>query len=132
MKKKVIAGLIIAMSVSQYALANHDNYNLERRIIDVSSQLYQLAEENSTDPCSGDVLIAGAYVESAGHELDLQKRDKALRSMIYGHKELKEISNTRAYCAHLAPRVKPILAKVILLESELENLTCLTGDEQKR
>lgn len=114
-------GLIIAALGSKFGFANNlNNYDLERRIFDVSYQLKQIAEGNNTDLCAGDVWIAGAYLESAGRELQHHKKDKALVSIAYGHNELEEISNVRSYCAHLSPKVKPYLAKVILIKSELE------------
>lgn len=130
MHNKLIAGFIIAVLGSQCAAANNlNNYDLERRIFDVSYQLYQIAEDNSADLCSGDVSISAAYLESAGRELQHHKKDKALVSMVYGHNELKEISNVRSYCAHLSPKVKPYLAKIILIKSELENLSSPEPDK---
>lgn len=123
MKNRVIAGLIIAVLGSQCAVANNVNsYDLETQIFGISFQLNQIAEANSIDLCSGDVSIAAAYLESAARELQHYKYDKALVSMAYGYNELKEISNARSYCAHLSPKVKPYLAKVIVLKSELENV----------
>lgn len=120
---KIVASFIIGVFSTHCAVAtNVTNYDLERQIFDVSYQLNHIAEDNSTDLCSGDVSIAAAYLESAGHELQYHRKDKAQVSIAYGHNELKEISNVRSYCAHLSPKIKPYLAKVILIKSELEIL----------
>lgn len=130
MRINILAGLIIMTLGTQCAVAaNLNNYDLERRIFDVSYQLNQIAEEHTTDLCSGDVAIAAAYLESAGHELQHQNKDKALVSMAYGHIELREISNARSYCVHLSPKIKPYLAKVIVMRSELENTTIPDTDQ---
>jgi sensor c-di-GMP phosphodiesterase-like protein len=130
MRINVIAGIIITAIGSQCAVAtNLNHYDLERRIFDASHQLNQIAEDNRTDLCSGDVLIAAAYLESSGAELQHHKKDRALVSMTYGHNELKEISNVRSYCAYLSPKVKPFLARVIVMKSELENITIPETDQ---
>ncbi len=130
MRINILAGLIIMTLGAQCAVAaNLNNYELERRIFDVSYQLNQIAQEHTTDLCSGDVEIAAAYLESGEHELQHQNKDRALVSMAYGHNELKEISNARSYCIHLAPKIKPYLAKVIVMRSELENITIPDTDQ---
>ncbi|HAT1722243.1 TPA: hypothetical protein I8Y83_002798 [Legionella pneumophila] len=130
MRINVIAGIIITALGSQCVIANNlNNYDLERRIFDVSYQLNQIAEEHTIDLCSGDVAIAAAYLESAGHDLQHQNKDRALVSTAYGHNELKEISNARSYCVHLASKTKPYLAKVIVMKSELENITISDTDQ---
>ncbi|HHF0528686.1 TPA: hypothetical protein ACPHXU_001596 [Legionella anisa] len=130
MKNKVIAGIISAVLGSQSSFATPLNhYALDRQIVDISYQLNRIAENNSTDLCSGDVLIAATYLESAGGELQHHQKDKALVSMAYGHNELKEISTVRSYCAHLSHKVKPYLAKVLVLQSELESISLSDANE---
>jgi hypothetical protein len=74
MKSKVIVGIISAVLGAQSSFATHLNhYALDRQIFDISYQLNRIAENNSTDLCSGDLLIAAAYLESAGGELQHHK-----------------------------------------------------------
>ena len=122
MNNKVLTGLIITVLGAPSAFATQaNNYDLERRIFDVSYQLTQVSDANNQELCAGDVLIAAAYLHSAGRELQHQNRDKALVSLAYGHNELKEISSVRSYCAPLSAKIKPYLAQVILIKSELDN-----------
>lgn len=123
MNNKLIAGLFIVVMVSQSAEASGitSSHDLGTRSLDIAYQLNQFAEKNKTDLCAGDVTIAAAYLESAGHELQRDQHTKAITSLIYGQNELKEISHVRSYCANLSAEVKPYLAKVILIKSELEN-----------
>lgn len=122
MNNKLILGLLMVVVCSQ---ANagwlHSPSDLGKQSIEIAYQLNQFAEMNKTDLCAGDVNIAAAYIESAGRELQRDQRTKALTSLSYGQNELKEISNVRSYCANLAVSVKPYLAKVILIKSEVEN-----------
>ncbi|ERH43318.1 TPA: hypothetical protein SLD83_001757 [Legionella pneumophila] len=130
MRINVIAGLIITALGSPCAVATSSNhYDLERRIFETSYQLNQIAEENNSDLCSGDVAIAAAYLESAGAQLQHHKKDRAVVSMAYGYNELKAISNVRSYCTHLSPKVKPYLARVIVMKSELENIDMPETDQ---
>lgn len=123
MRTNVVVGLIItALGLPCAVAANLNNYDLERRIFDTSYQLNQIAKEHNADLCSGDVAIAAAYLESAGAQVQHHKKDRAVVSMAYGYNELKEISNIRSYCTHLSPKVKPSLARVIVMKSELENI----------
>lgn len=122
MKNKLIAGLITAVLVSQSSYASSLNkYDLEKRSLEVSSQLIRIAQLNSSDSCAGDITVAAAYVESAAHDLQRDKHLTALTSLTYGQNELKEISNIRSHCAQLATEVKPYFAKIILIKNELEN-----------
>lgn len=130
MRINILAGIITMALGTQCAVAaNLNNYDLERRIFDVSYQLNQIAEEHAADLCSGDAAIAAAYLESAGRALQHLNKNSALVSMAYGHNELKEISNARSYCVHLSPKIKPYLAKVIVMRSELDNITIPDTDQ---
>ncbi|WP_454783412.1 hypothetical protein [Legionella sp. WA2022007384] len=62
MRINILAGFIImTLGMQCAAAANLNNYDLERRIFDVSYQLNQIAEEHTTDLCSGDIAIAAAW-----------------------------------------------------------------------
>ena len=122
MKKKLIAGFAVAALVSQAPFAaNLNTKHLEQQSFEIAYQLKRLADSNISDLCAGDVMVASAYIESAGRELQRNKHIAARTSLIYGQIELKEISHTRSYCAHVAASVRPYLARVILIQSELEN-----------
>lgn len=121
MKKTVTTALITAAMLSTYVYASPvDTRDLGRRSMEVSYQLNRIAERNRTDLCAGDITIAAAYIESAARELSRYKSERAIVSLTYGHNELKEISHTRSYCARLSTEVKPYLAQVILIKSEVE------------
>jgi hypothetical protein len=122
MKKQLIVGLTMAMLVAQTSSANSLNNNdLERRVFEMANQLNRISEVNQNDLCAGDVKVAAAYIESTGYELKHDNHLSALTLLTYAQNELKEISNIRTYCAHIATEVKPYFAKVILMKSELEN-----------
>lgn len=121
MKKKLSAVLITAAMLATYAYASPvDTHDLGRRSMEVSYQLNRIAEQNRTDLCAGDITIAAAYIESAARELSRYKIERAIVSLTYGQNELNEISHTRSYCARLSTSVKPYLAKIILIKSEVE------------
>lgn len=81
MNKGLIAGLVISLFVSQSSVASSlSNYDLERKIFEVSYQLNDIARVNKNDLCAGDVTIAAAYLESAGHEIQFNKYPQALVS----------------------------------------------------
>lgn len=122
MKNTMTAGLIMAVLASQSSYAGSLNsHDVERQSFEIAAQLNRMAQANDTDLCAGDITVAAAYIESAGRELQRDRYLTALTSLTYGHNELREISNTRAYCTHVATEVKPYLAKVILIKSELAN-----------
>lgn len=119
----LLAGLLLSnASFAQYP----DAENIAQECRHTADLLERLAESQSSDPCSGDLKIAAAYIEATGLKLYHQKIKQALTSIKYGELELKEISNTRAYCAHFSTAVKPIIANVIMIGSEIEVLERLT------
>lgn len=119
MNKKLIAGFVIAALASQVSFAG-DNHYLSRKSLSLASELQEIAKTNGEDLCAGDVLVAGSYVQSAGRALSSDSVQNARVSLVYAQNELKEISNHRSYCAGLASKVKPYLAEVIVIQSELE------------
>ncbi|MGL6029430.1 MAG: hypothetical protein ACRC0B_02880 [Legionella sp.] len=120
MNKKLIAGCLMGLMVSQVSLARVDIEHLGRKALDVAGHLNNIAKANGQDLCAGDVRIAAAYVESAGHAMLRDKIDSASVSLVYAQNELKEISYNRSYCALLSSDVKSSLAGVILIKGELE------------
>lgn len=126
MKKRVkntsralIAGLLFSSAFMAWSQNTHD---IQYECRHTASQLNNMADSNATNPCSGDLKIAAAYIESAQLKLKHQKTDQALIAIKYGELELKEISQNRSYCSAFSNRVKPIIASVIKIGSEIEVL----------
>lgn len=120
MNKKIIAGLVMTMLVSQVSFANETHTHLSRYSLRVASQLNDIAQQNNSDICAGDIMIAAAYVKSAGYALSKDKITPARVSLVYGQNELKEIIHSRSYCAQVAAQVKPSLAEIIIIQGELD------------
>lgn len=85
-------------------------------------QLNQLADSKPDNSCSGDIKIAASYIEATEIKLKHEKIQQALTSIKYAELELKEISNSRAYCAYFSELVKPYIAQIIRISSEIEVL----------
>jgi hypothetical protein len=119
MNKKLIAGFLLTALATQVSFAG-DNHYLSRKSLTLATAIQEIAKINSDDLCAGDVLVAGSYVESAGNSLSLDKVDNARVSLVYARSELKEISDYRSYCVLLSAKIKPFLADVITIQSELE------------
>lgn len=126
MNKLIIRGVSIIFSVflvSTTSFASYPNtVDIEHECMDTATHLHRLANSNSEDLCTGDLEIAAAYIESAGLKLHYKKLEQALTSIKYGELELKEISLNRAYCAHFSSLIKPVIARVIRISSEIEVL----------
>lgn len=120
MKKKLIVGFFLTILASSVSFAGFDNTDLSRQSLNVAGELEHLSQSNNKDLCSGDILVASAYVKSASYALSSDKIQSARVSLAYAQTELKEISHNRSYCARLASKTKPYLAKVILIQGELE------------
>lgn len=131
MNNKIVPSLLIAAVCVQsaFAMGLKLPIALENEFREIAYNLNHFAEINKTDLCAGDVIIAAAYIESAGRELQRDQHTKALTSLSYGQNELKEISSGRSYCAHLSAGIKPHLAQVILLKNLVENLPFPTPDQ---
>lgn len=114
-----LAGLLL----SEVSFASHpDTRAITEECTHVAHQLNDMAGSNPEDRCAGDLEIAAAYIEAAGFKLRYQKTQQALTSIKYGELELKEISMNRAYCSQVFQSVKPVIARVIRLASEIEVL----------
>lgn len=121
MKKRLIAGLVLGALITQVSFASTNNQSLGRHSLNLAIQLKYIAQENHQDLCAGDVLVASAYVQSAGEALSYDKVQSARVSLVYAQNELKEISNNRrGYCMNLAPKIKPYLAQLIIIQGELD------------
>lgn len=120
MNKKLIAGFFMTALAMQVSFASSDNDRLSRKSLTLSNQLQNLSQNNNKDLCSGDILVASAYVQSAGNALSRDKIQVARVTLAYAQAELKEISHSRSYCARLAPHVKPYLAEVIIIQGEID------------
>ncbi|MDI1352642.1 MAG: hypothetical protein PSV35_07720 [bacterium] len=122
MLKKVLLGIsMVVLNIHMAHAVNVNNPEIEKQSFEIAAGLNLIAQLNSSDLCAGDIIIAAAYIESAGRELQHDKQLAALTSLTSGQNELKEISAIRTYCTQLAPEVKPFFARTILIKSELEN-----------
>lgn len=99
-----------------------EQVGIERECEQTAKQLTHMADTSSTYQCSGDLRIAAAYIDAASFKLQHQKIEQALTSIKYGELELKQISSQRAYCSHFSDAVKPIIATVIKISSQIEVL----------
>ena len=122
--------LLVGLLVSQASAADSwDDYHLSRECERTADGLKELiANRTSIDPCSGDVGIAAAYIESAGLLVGRGKYTQGLFAIQSGESELKAITSQRPYCETFAPFVKPYLAKVIVLEGKIEGARNLKHD----
>lgn len=128
--RKLISGLIMGVLVYQLVYAQGSNTQaLQQQGFEIAHQLNEFAEQNEANLCSGDILVAAAYIKLAAHELTMKKHPSALTSLAYGQYELKEISNSRAYCTNFATQMKPYFDKVSLIKKELEREPVPETDE---
>ena len=106
-----------------------DDYRLGQECEQIAKSLNQLVNyQPSIEPCAGDVSIAAAYIESAGLLVGRGKYTPGLSAIMSGEMELKAIASSRPYCAAFAPLVKPYLARVIVLEGQIEGARNLKHD----
>lgn len=127
MKKGIKVALPLILSgllVSHASLAGYPNKStIAAHCSEVAHELNRLLKDNNPkDRCAGDVAVAAAYLSSAELKVNHEQYDEALVSLHYGDSELKGIAYSRAYCGHFASLVKPAIAKVIQIASELEVL----------
>ncbi|MFJ1269988.1 hypothetical protein ACD661_15625 [Legionella lytica] len=112
-----LSGLLL----SQISFAGHPSkQGLAELCSQEVQQLNRLIEHDPLNKCNGDILTAAMYLKTAETKIQQEHFDEAQVSLHYSEAELKEIANSRAYCAAIAPKVKPSLAKVMRTNSELE------------
>lgn len=115
--------LLAGLFFSKTSAASPPNAgDIPKKCTEISHQLHYLADAYVHDRCSGDLRIAASYIESAGFEFRYQKMEQARTLIKRGELELQEISLTRSYCLKVSHLAKPILARVIRLESEMDVL----------
>lgn len=131
MSNALIAGFIIALTATQTSFAGGENHHFGQQSLRVAEQLKEIARENDSDLCAGDIRIASAYAQSAGYALHRDKVSTATVALVYAQNELREISYNRSYCATLSSRIKPILAEVILIKGELDALNITQFQDNK-
>ena len=113
--------------VSQMSFAGYpDNSAISHACTIEAHQLNHLSESKPHDKCAGDVAVASAYIAAAALQVHHEHYNEALVSLHYGESELRSIAYSRSYCAYFASLVKPSIARVIKISSELEVLERLT------
>ena len=126
MKKSMMFSLTLALTgilASQVSFAGYpDKADIAEFCRKVASELNQIAASKKPDGCTGDVQVAAAYLSATETKVRHERFNEALVSVHYGESELKEIAYSRAYCAHFSSLIKPYIAKVIRITSELEVL----------
>jgi hypothetical protein len=113
----ILAG--VTLSAASFAGSLYGDVVL-KNCSDIAIEIRDLIHANTESPCAGDLDVASAHVESAQISLNHHKFNRALKSIDYAIRELREISYARAYCAPLAPDSKRILAELIRAKSEIE------------
>lgn len=126
MKKSIIfalAATVTGLLASPLSFAGYpDKTNIAEQCRYVASQLERIATSKHPDGCTGDVQVAAAYLHAAVTKLHHERLNEALVSIHYSHSELNEIAYSRSYCTQFSPLVKPYIAEVIRIQSELEVL----------
>jgi hypothetical protein len=113
--------------VSQISFAGYPSkHTIAELCRNEAQQLNRIIESKSHDKCAGDVAVAAAYLDAAATKVSHEHYDEALVSLHYSETELKEIAYSRTYCAQFASLVKPVIAKVIRISSELDVLERMT------
>ena len=124
--KSIIYALPIVLTgllASQISSASTPNkLAIAEQYKETAYQLNHLKNRKPQDRCAGDVAVAAAYLSAAELKVRHERYDEALVSVHYGTIELKGIAYTRTYCAYFAPLIKPYIARVIQITSELEVL----------
>lgn len=120
---KGLSAVLIGLMGSQLSFAGDiDTRALSHQCMDTAYQLTRIAELHSASACAGDVKLASAYIEATSNELYLHKIPQALHSITYGEHGLQEMTTSHGHCMGLAPELKPYLARVIIIKSEIELL----------
>lgn len=114
-----VAALLTGFLLTGQALASGSHVADECHHI--VQHLNTLAGQNRDDSCSGDVLIAAAYVEAASIKLAKDKPMDAILSLNAGQKELESLSYKK-YCHYFADPVKPDIARIIMIRAEIDTM----------
>lgn len=126
MKKTTYLTWLIALSGilgSQLSFASYPSkQELAHQCKQEERRLILMVQEKLRDKCAGDVMVAAAYLSAAELQIRHEHYDEALVSLHYSEAELKEIAYSRAYCTHFSSDVKPAIARVITISSELDVL----------
>jgi hypothetical protein len=120
-KKLPLALLGLSVLLVNPSFANNNPHELSRKCHTISEHLMRLTTNNPHDSCAADVEIAAAYVETAAMNMEHFRRDEALRALDRGQWELETLQS-KPQCTYFAPLVKPELAKVILVRTEIDVL----------
>ena len=114
-------GPVLGLLVSGTSFADWPSKDtVIHKCYEASSKLSNLIEEKSEGDCSGDLAVAIAYIDSTAVKLDKNRIDQAKSAIKSAQYELQDISSRRSYCAYVAPKVRPVLAEVIRISSEID------------
>lgn len=91
-----------------------------KRCTALSQDIYRLISAHPDSPCSDDLEIAASSVEMAEKNLKEDNAWKALSFINKAEYALTDIMTYHPYCKPVAPRVKPILMKLISVQDEIE------------
>ena len=126
MKKTTYLTWLVVLSgvlVSQLSFASYPSKQaIAEQCREEERQLIRIMERKPQDKCAGDVAVAAAYLSAAETQVRHEHYNEALVSLHYSETELKGIAYTRTYCAYFSTLVKPAIARVIKISSELDVL----------
>lgn len=112
-----------SLLVSQMSFAGYPNKAaIAYQCNQESRKLNHIIASNPENKCAGDVGVAAAYLDAAELQIQREHYNQALVSLHYSESELRNIAYSRAYCDFFSTLVKPSIAQVIRISSELEVL----------
>lgn len=87
----------------------------------ISTHLRQLAKENPSSYCAGDIENVANSLERSGQNLKHDKPETILAAIKYAELELKQIKSYRSYCTQFTSLINPIIHEVKNTGDELED-----------
>ena len=122
-KRYSIGGLVaLSLMASSTCMAGTgDSYGIGSQCEQVGRQLEQLADSNQSAPCVESIELSSMYLEAAAKNLRRYKAPQASMNLNFALKEMTDLSATTK-CAYFVPRVKPYIATVFQLKSDVEML----------
>lgn len=91
-----------------------------KRCTALSQDIHRLMNAHPDSPCTSELKMAASSVEMAEKNLKENNAWKALSFINKAEYALTDIITYYPYCKPVAPRVKPILMKLISVQDEIE------------